>query len=247
MSRRMLWGMALVLVALPLWAADDKDAAGKQQEKQFEKELTAKVKLNYLLYLPDGYGKEDKAWPLLLFLHGAGETGNDLSMVKKHGPPKLIDAGKSYPFIVVSPQASRRGWDAATLSALVDDVATNYKVDKDRLYVTGLSMGGFGTWALAAAYPDKFAAIAPICGGGDPVSAKKLKDLPIWVFHGAKDSVVPVKSSETMVQALKDAGAENVKFTVYPEANHDSWTETYNNPELYEWFLKQKRSGAKKE
>jgi predicted peptidase len=244
----MLWGMALVLVALPLWAADDKDAAGKQQEKQFEKEVTAKVKLNYLLYLPDGYGKDDKAWPLLLFLHGAGETGNDLSMVKKHGPPKLVDAGKSYPFIIVSPQASRFGWDASTLGALVDDVASKYKVDKDRLYVTGLSMGGFGTWALAAAFPDKFAAIAPICGGGDPASARKLKNLPIWVFHGAKDRAVPLKSSETMVQALKDAGAaENVKFTIYPDAEHDSWTETYNNPELYEWFLKQKRSGAKKE
>src|SRR5262249_9170015 len=149
----------------------------------------------------------------------------DLSLVKKHGPPKLVDAGKNYPFIIVSPQAPRFGWDAATLNALVDEVASKYRVDKDRLYVTGLSMGGFGTWALAAAYPNKFAAIAPICGGGDPAEVKKIKDLPIWVFHGAKDPVVPLKSSESMVQALKDAGAENVKFTVYPEANHDSWTE----------------------
>ena len=101
-------------------------------------------------------------------------------------------------------------------------------------------MGGFGTWALAAAHPERFAAIAPICGGGDPKQAERLKDLPIWVFHGAKDPTVPLARSEEMVKALKEAGGEP-KFTVYPDAGHDSWTETYDNPELYEWFLAHKR------
>src|SRR5262249_25165213 len=159
-----------------------------------------------------GYGKGDKAWPLLLFLHGAGESGSDLKRVKRHGPPKLIERGKDFPFIVVSPQSPGRGWDPRTLNALLDDVAAKHKVDKDRSYVTGLSMGGFGTWALAAASPDRFAAIVPICGGGTPGDAKKIKDLPIWVFHGAKDSVVPPNRSEAMVKALKSAGAKEVKF-----------------------------------
>ncbi len=234
-------GIALV----PVRAADEKKPAGKQQEEQFEREITVKVKLNYLLYLPDGYSKENKAWPLLLFLHGAGESGNDLQKVKTHGPPKLIEAGKSFPFIVVSPQSPRLGWDVPTLNALLDEVTAKHKVDKDRVYLTGLSMGGFGSWALAGAYPEKFAAVVPICGGGNPADAKKLKDLPIRVFHGAKDPLVSLRSSEEMVQALKAAGAENVQLKVYPDAGHDSWTETYDNPELYEWLLKQKRPAKK--
>jgi hypothetical protein len=108
------------------------------------------------------------------------------------------------------------------------------------MYLTGLSMGGFGTWEYAVNYPDRFAAIAPICGGGNPERAWAIRNLPIWVFHGAKDQAVPIKQSEDMVNALKKVG-NDVKFTVYPEAGHDSWTETYNNPALYEWFLKHKR------
>src|SRR5262249_51460380 len=156
------------------------------------------------------------------------------------GPPKLVAAGKDFPFILVAPQSARRGWDPATLNALLDDIVATYKVDKDRIYATGLSMGGFGTWALAAAYPERFAAIVPICGGGNREDAPKLKHLPIWVFHGAKDRTVPPSMSEEMVQALKEAGAANVTYTLYPETGHDSWTEAYNNSELYQWLLKQK-------
>ena len=141
-----------------------------------------------------------------------------------------------------SPQRGAGGWrsQVETLNGLLDDVMAKYKVDKDRVYVTGLSMGGYGTWALAAAHPKRFAAIVPICGGGNPADAAKLKDLPIWVFHGAKDRAVPLARSEMMVKAIKKAGG-NPKFTVYPEAGHDSWTESYDNPELYTWLLKQKR------
>jgi predicted peptidase len=119
---------------------------------------------------------------------------------------------------------------------LVDDVAARYKVDKKRIYLTGLSMGGYGTWALAAAYPERFAAIAPICGGGSRIMSLRLKDMPIWVFHGAKDKVVSIEESEEMVKAIRNRGG-NVKFTIYPDAGHDSWTESYNNQELYDWFL----------
>jgi len=123
---------------------------------------------------------------------------------------------------------------------LLKDVSKKYRIDENRIYVTGLSMGGYGTWDLAIKYPNRFAAIAPVCGGGDPTKASVLKDLPIWVFHGAKDEVVTLDKSQVMVDAIEKTGG-SVKFTIYPEANHDSWTETYNNPELYEWFLAQSR------
>ena len=145
------------------------------------------------------------------------------------------------PFIVVSPQSPGGGWNNEVLINLLDETEKNYSVDTDREYLTGLSMGGFGTWALATENPNRFAAIAPICGGGQAFRVRRIKDVPVWVFHGAKDPVVPVKSSQDMVDALKAAGAPEVKFTIYPEAMHDSWTETYDNPELYTWFLAHKR------
>ncbi len=199
-----------------------------------------KVEMDYLLYLPQDYEKQD-AWPLLLFLHGAGERGTDLNLVKVHGPPMLIEEGKQFPFIVVSPQCPKeKWWQPNELLALIDDVAKTHKVDQDRIYVTGLSMGGFGTWALAAYAPHRLAAIAPICGGGETYRTRLYPHLPTWVFHGGKDGAVPIARSQAMVDALKKAGGD-VQFTIYPEAGHNSWTETYNNPKLYEWFLSQKR------
>jgi predicted peptidase len=198
--------------------------------------------LDYLIYIPERYAEED-AWPLVLFLHGVGERGSDLEKVKRHGPPRLIGEGRQFPFLVVSPQCPEgRGWIPAELLAMVDEVCGKYKVDPDRVYITGLSMGGFGTWALAAFAPDRFAAMVPICGGGDPSTAAKIAQIPTWVFHGAKDAVVPLAASERMVMAMEKQGAQ-VRFTVYPEAEHDSWTETYDNPELYQWLLQQRKPG----
>lgn len=214
-----------------------------QQEKQtvhnFSKEIKVTVSANYLLYLPKDYSENNESYPLVLFLHGAGERGNDLEKVKVHGLPRLINEGKEFPFIVVSPQCPEEVfWSTDVLSALLDEIEANYRVDKNRIYVTGLSMGGHGTWSLALAEPNRFAAIAPVCGWSVPSVACTIKHLPIWVFHGAKDDVVPISASEIMVERLKSCDG-NVKFTVYPEANHDSWTETYNNEELYKWFLEQ--------
>lgn len=235
---------ALVLAAATLSpAADEKAAAGKQQAQKLQR--TIQVTLDYLLYLPPDYAQKP-AWPLMLYLHGAGERGDNLERVKTHGPPKLIAAGKQFPFIVVSPQCPKdRRWEPLELSALVDEITEKYKVDKDRIYVSGLSMGGFGTWALAGHSPDRFAALAPICGGGDPQFARWISHIPVWVFHGAKDPVVPVSRSESMVEALKKKGG-NPKLTVYPEAGHDSWTQAYNDPELYTWLLQQRRAPKKK-
>jgi predicted peptidase len=251
--KEMAMRLAAALVLLPAAAllaagparSDEPKKDGRQEAKTFDKDITVRVKMNYLLYLPKDYKVTDKTWPLLLFLHGAGESGDNLNKVKVHGPPKLVESGKDFPFIIVSPQSARFGWDTKTLAALLDEVQAKYRVDADRVYVTGLSMGGFGTWALAAAYPNRFAAIAPICGGGEPITARKIKDMPIWAFHGAKDKVVPPSRSEAMIKSLRAAGAKEARLTIYPDAGHDSWTETYNNPELYTWLLDHQRRPAK--
>lgn len=220
-------------------------AAEKGRQQACTLERNHKVTMKYLLYLPKDYDQKE-SWPLLLFLHGAGERGDDLNAVKKHGPPKLIEGGKDFPFIVASPQCPRgKWWEPLELTALLDELAQKYKVDKDRIYVTGLSMGGFGTWALAGYTPDRFAALVPICGGGEPLRTRALTHVAVWVFHGAKDPIVPLERSEKMVEALKKNGG-NVKLTVYPNAGHDSWTEAYADPKLYEWLLQQKRTPAPK-
>jgi predicted peptidase len=203
--------------------------------------------LDYLLYLPPEYESKN-SWPLILFLHGAGERGSDIAKVKEDGLPEMIEHGKNLPFIVVSPQCPAGDawvWKLKSLSALIDEIAAQYKVDQDRIYVTGLSMGGFGTWALATYAPDRFAAIIPICGGGELTSVPRLKRLPVWAFHGAKDDIVPIERSREMVDALTQSKGK-AKLTVYPELGHDSWTATYDNPEVYKWLLEQKRSPREK-
>jgi predicted peptidase len=237
--------LSMVFLLCPLliaYAEEGEKVPSKQKSMSFETQVVKTVKLNYLLYLPKDYGKDkEQKFPLIMFLHGAGERGDDLEKVKIHGIPKIVEQKDDFPFIAVSPQCPEDSWwDTDALKALLDEIVAKYEVDPDRVYLTGLSMGGYGSWALGIAYPNKFAAIVPICGGGDEKKVAVLKDVPIWVFHGAKDSVVPLAQSEKMVNALKEAGG-NVQFTIYPEADHDSWTATYDNPELYEWLLKQKR------
>ncbi len=227
------------------------DPAPVQQEKSFKGKITRTVTADYLLFLPQGYDRnKSKRWPLILFLHGAGERGTNLARVKVHGPPKIVQAQPDFPFVVVSPQCpTGQRWESDVLLALLDDVLKKHRVDRNRVYLTGLSMGGFGTWNLGLSHPERFAAIAPICGGGDPLvllladprKSRALKSLPVWAFHGARDTVVKVGESERMVDAMRQMGASEVKLTVYPDAEHDSWTETYNNPALYDWFLSHKR------
>ena len=237
----------ILFVALITWAnaairLHAEDNPGEQTSAQLNARV--QVRLGYLLYLPRDYDKE-KSWPLMLFLHGAGERGDDLELVKKHGPPKLIAAGKDFPFIVVSPQCPKgRWWEPMELVALLDEISGKYKVDPDRIYVTGLSMGGFGSWRLAAYAPERLAAIAPICGGGETYWTKEFAHLPVWAFHGAKDAGVPLERSQAMVDALKRSGGEP-KFTIYPDAGHDSWSAAYDDPELYKWLLAQKRGKSK--
>ena len=213
---------------------------GKQQEKTLSTVLTLRVKTHYLLYLPEGYLSARKKWPLVIFLHGRGECGSDIEMVKRHGPPKLVAQGKQFPFILVSPQCPvDEYWSVPLLKALLEEIEGSYRVDRLRVSVTGMSMGGNGTWKLASAYPDHFAAIAPVCGWGEPSTICVLKDVPTWIFHGVKDLIVPFEKSETMVEALKAARGV-VRFTAYPEAGHDVWTETYDKPAFYDWLTAQR-------
>jgi len=217
-----------------------KPAAGKQVEQQFVGKKNPREKLGYLLYLPKDYSK--KKTPLMLFLHGSGECGiGNLPLVKKHGPPKIVDS-KPLPFIVISPQCpTEQRWDAVLLSELLDEIVTMYRIDENRIYLTGLSMGGSGTWSLAASDLQRFAAIAPICGRGDLASAKKFIGLPTWVFCGAKDKQQTVQNAKDMANAITTAGGK-AKLTIYPDLTHDCWTVTYENPEFYTWLLSHKKS-----
>ncbi|MDD4735720.1 MAG: discoidin domain-containing protein [Kiritimatiellae bacterium] len=213
----------------------------------FKKTVVKDVQFDYLLYLPEGYeAQSDQKWPFILFLHGAGERGNDVNQVKVNGIPKEIDCDNKLPFVVISPQCPREEWWSQplmveALNGLVDQAVAELNIDTNRIYLTGLSMGGYGTWSLAAEYPERFAAIAPVCGRGNPEFANRLRNIPAWVFHGAKDDVVEPVYSEEMVAALKSCDA-NVTFTLYPDANHNSWDVTYANPDLYTWLLSHKKS-----
>ena len=219
------------------------DAAPRQTGEHaltFERTVTRTVGLRYHLYLPEGYdAASDQAWPLILFLHGAGERGDDLEMVKIHGFRKMLQGQPDFPFILVSPLCPADSWWTERLddlSALLDEVTANNNVDARRIYLTGLSMGGQGAWYLALRDPHRFAAVAPICGWSIPCLGCKLKRLPVWAFHGARDQIVPPAQSRLMVAAVNECGGE-ARMTLYPEAGHDAWTATYTDPQLYDWFL----------
>lgn len=201
--------------------------------------------LPYILHTPPG-DRPAAGWPFLLYLHGMGERGADLVRVRIHGIPKVTAADPDFPFLALSPQCPLTAdWRTSTpaLAALFDHALATLPIDPARVYVTGLSMGGFGTWALGIERADRIAAIAPICGGGDPTRVCALRRVPVWAFHGALDDVVPLELSQVMVDALRGCGGD-VRLTVYPDAAHDSWTQTYANPDLYAWLLAQRREST---
>ncbi len=214
------------------------------QEGEFVGKVTKTVRYKYLVSVPEGYASSRERVPLVLFLHGAGERGEDVQKVRLHGPLKEIGKGRKIPAVVVAPQCpERQWWDADALTAMVNQLERKYRIDRDRIYVTGLSMGGFGTWALASAHPRRFAAIAPICGGGEAEDAPKLADVPIWVTHGDQDQAVPLSASQTMVDAVRKAGNSRVQFTIVKGGGHDVWTDVYGSDAFYDWLFAQRRGG----
>jgi predicted peptidase len=213
----------------------------------FETTITRRLKLPYLVYLPQDFEAGGvKQWPLVFFLHGAGERGSDLTTLSRQGLVRLVQEGQQFPFIMVAPQCPEdTTWDRnlEALDCLLDEVLRTYPVDTKRIYLTGLSMGGYGTWHWAASQPRAFAALVPICGGampltGFPERVTVLKDIPIWVFHGADDQVVPVSQSEQLVRVLESINAP-VRFTKYAGVGHNSWNRAYAEPELIPWLLEQ--------
>lgn len=212
--------------------------------------VTEQFSIGFLLYLPRTYGQDAaQRWPLILFLHGSGENGADPALVAATGLPELLSSDADYPFVVVSPQVPENEvWWGAELDrvrALLDYIQANFAVDAQRVYLTGLSMGGFGAWAMIVRYPDRFAAVVPIAGGWNsendsiPKNICAIKDVPIWAFHGEQDDIVLPKKSQLMVDALRQCGSA-VKFTLYPGADHRaSWALAYADPALFEWLLAQ--------
>jgi len=229
---------------LPTLALLALTASAQQTPHSFQGEARIPVGYRYLLALPEGYEADTaRQWPLVVFLHGAGERGTDLELLKKHGPPKLVEAGQKLPAIVASLQCEKaRIWDPHGVKAVTDHLAATLRVDTRRIYLTGLSMGGFGTWETALEHPETYAAIAPICGGAGVrwVMAERIKDLPCWIFHGDQDKAVPLEFSTKIHDALIKAGSQ-AKLTIYPGVGHDSWTRTYENQEFWDWLLAQKR------
>jgi predicted peptidase len=215
--------------------------AGAQQEAHHAT-LNYGVEMNYLLYLPENYTSDSTVrFPLLLFLHGGGEGGYDIEKVKRNGPPKLVEDGHSFPFIILSPQNadSNNLWDTRAVKVLLDKIVGTHRVDTTRIYLTGLSRGGFGAWMTAIQNPDRFAALIPVCGVAPAFYGKWLGQMPIWMFHGADDPVIPVSESDEMAEVLRKNG-NPVKYIRYPETGHDAWTRTYENPEVFEWMLQQR-------
>lgn len=195
--------------------------------------------LPYLFYTPKPAAKV----PLILFLHGAGERGDDLTHVGDEGLPEIL--ANAPEAVVIAPQcpANTRWTDHLdALSAILDEVIAKYSADTSRVYLTGLSLGGQGAWFLAARAPERFAALVPVCGRSNPGAAARLKNLPTWTFHGADDDIVPPNESIKMVSALKAVGG-NVKLTMYPGTGHNSWTRAYSKPGLYTWLFAQRQTG----
>lgn len=191
---------------------------------------------NYLLYIPDTYNSEKTyKWPVVIFLHGLGEMGSDINVLRNSGLAEVVN-GK--PFVMIAPQCLSGWWNPQYLDMVYKEVLASYHVDPSRVYLTGLSMGGFGTWDWSSAHPEQFAAIIPICGGGDVNRMPALKNMPAWVFHSADDPIVNVENSRVLVKALKALGSP-VLYTEYPTGGHDAWTRTYANADVYTWLLKQ--------
>ena len=259
-ARNALWVCALV-TAIPLFAMPQytvaASAADRFETRTFQ---DGDYKLPYRLLKPKPFDAQQK-YPLVIFLHGAGERGEDNEKQLVHGMNDFAsdEIMARYPAFVIAPQCPiGEAWGgirrlaksptpegqltpalSATLKA-VETIRKEFPIDDKRIYITGLSMGGYGTWDALAKQTELFAAAAPICGGGDPASAVTMKKVPIWAFHGEDDQTVPVERSREMIEALKTAGA-SPKYTEYPGVGHNSWAQTYSNPELYAWLFAQRK------
>ncbi len=221
---------------------------------------SGKEKLLYRMMSPENPAPATK-YPLVIFLHGAGERGSDNDAQLVHGVKDFAkpESRKSYPCFLIAPQCPNEkkwaevDWSASShqrpekpsepatlLFKLIENLTAQLPIDTDRIYITGLSMGGYGTWDLIARKPDMFAAAVPVCGGGDERDAQLIAKIPIWAFHGGKDTVVKPQRTTNMIEAIKKAGG-NPKATIYPEVGHNSWVNAYSDPEMLKWLFTKKK------
>lgn len=232
--------VVLLIAAQYISAEPQKVLQAGQHVLEFEKEITRTVKGQYLLYLPKSYDPARK-WPLLMYLHGGMGRGNDIGKMKWYPVVKMCYNNDSLPFIVLSPQCPEgETWtDHEMLIALLDKVVSEYAVDPARIYLAGYSMGGQGVWFLAYMHPERFAAIAPMSGVGNKLWASRLKNIPIWAFHGAEDELIPAVETEEMVETIKAQGG-NIRTSIVRGRGH-SPPSIEEHEELFDWFLEQER------
>ena len=228
-------------VVTELTGPENADARWTHELKRRTGNLTP---LKYFVRMPGGADRGDaKKWPTIIYLHGAGDRGWDVAELAFSPIVKYAKGRKDFPFIVIAPRCPAADWWpnlVPELEDFLDEIIAKYPIDTERIYLTGLSMGGYGSWRLAAEHPERFAAAVPICGGGDPQYVERIKDLPIWDFHGGKDPTVPIEQSYEMIEALRKVHGR-VRFTVYAQAGHNCWDQAYNTDELYSWMLGQSR------
>ena len=216
------------------------NATAQEVKAEFNKEVKEIQKISYVLDYPqNAKGK----LPLIVFLHGSGERGNNLEMVKAHSPFTYKNLIKE-PVAILAPQCPADvWWDTKAVYNLIKEIQAKYKIDASRIYLTGLSMGGWGTWKLANEHPEMFAAVAPVCAPADrwmEATIHRYKGLPIKIFHGGNDDIVSPMNSIEIYQSLKKVNP-TVTLTIFPDDNHNSWDSTYSDPKLYEWMLNQKK------
>jgi len=247
-ARRTLMAVILFSLCAPALAQslDVKIDGNLPEIHKFEAEVTKKAKLDYLVYLPEGYDASEKEWPVLFWLHGDGAQPlrGGLAELRSYGPPKMSEQGWDHPFIIVAPQLwGEVHWDPDTLHAVLKKILADYRVDEDRVYLMGYSRGGFGTWEFACSYPEYFAAVVPISARA-MTAIERIKDVPIWIFHGAKDTGVPVEGAKNMHAELKSVGTD-VRFTLYPNVGHNACDPAMKTPELWAWLAAQERGGGR--
>lgn len=230
--------MRLVIIFIALWGFIIQLYSQTANTPAMELKSTT---YSYLLYKPDGYSEINKKWPLIIYLHGRSACGNNLAKVRRYGMPFYLDRGMKIDAICIAPQCpAGKNWVSENwFLPFISELKNKYSIDENRIYLTGMSLGGFGAFSLAIKYPEIFAAVAPLCGGGQPATVCPMKDIPTWVFHGDRDEQVPLYRSTEMVEALRKCGG-NPKYTILKGQPHDIH-KTYGNIELYEWMLQQNK------
>ena len=212
--------------------------------------VTTAARYPYLVITPANFWDRTQRWPLIVFLHGGDQSGADLNLVKANGPPRYALSNPDFPFVVVAPQL-RVGklWEPAAVLGVVRQAIQRFRVDAGRVYLTGLSTGGYGTWKTALQYPERFAAVAPVAGGAsteilkhaEGLHLQALRSLPVWAFHGGSDGLISPDESQRMISELQAIGNSAARVTIFPGAPHDIWSRAYDDPAFYDWLLQHQR------